>query len=269
MLDRKGTALVKRASVEDLVGFRNAAIDQWKLAMEALARADDAYCKASSTSYGMSKHDFAPRTTDIKAFIKKLDSDCWRHAARMTKIETLMDVRAREKFNREIADSPPEFNVENVLATLTTLMESAGDIFHSSVVATFEALPRAYKSNDGFKYGKRIIFDWACDMRYTGWHFYVGCNQIAVDRLQDLDRVMHVLDGAGPEAVLDAITACQEACRGFNTRTFAVKSRYFEIKGYAKGSLHIRPLRKDLLDRANRILAAHYGWKLADGRAAA
>lgn len=261
------TELVKR--VEELVGHRNRALDQFKAANDMLKQADAAYLRAVQPrkTYGM-PGDFYPRSSSIEVFRKHLDGDVWRNLLQMTQLGSLMDVKARKEFDDQCDRDPPEVTVDNVLATLANLMGSADDIFLRSVVTTFENLPRNYRSNDGFKYGKRIIMDRAINVwtqgNYRSWDFYHHC--YAAERLQDLDRVFHVLDGKDPpERLTGAVQAVYEKCNARGL-PFELETDYFRIKGFAVGTLHIYPLRRDLTEKANRMLAAHYGWQLGDGR---
>jgi predicted RNA methylase len=258
-----GTALVARASVEELVGFRDAAVRAHEVAVTARHSANQAWSRATSNDYV--PRDYRPDRDDVERYVKELDQACWRRVVRMTDIEKLMDLKTRKEFNEQIDRAPPPFTVDNILATITDLLGRADEIFHSSVVATFERLPREYKSNDGFKYGQRIIFGWACGSMGTqwGWSFYAG-GSYSADTLQDLDRVFSALDTQKHDGSLDAVPTVQEASR--RVQSFTCESRYFKIKGFAKGSLHVTPKRKDLLVKANQILAAHYGWQLGDGR---
>lgn len=257
----ESTELVRRDSVEEIIGYRNTALEQYKIALDALENCKAAHRRCSDHSY---LGEFEPKKADLEAFRKEIDRTCWRKLVRLTLIDELMDVKAREAFQRQLEDNPPEITVDNVLATLQQLMLGAGDIFTRSVVSTFESLPRDYKSNDGFKYGKRIIFDYALKpwggSGYRWYSFY--SSDTTAQRLRDLDRVFSVLDGNRPDAKLDAVDAVAAEVRESRV-PFDIKSRYFRLQGYAKGSLHITPLRKDLLDKANRILADHYGWALA------
>lgn len=263
MLLSTSTELVKRASVEELVGHRNRAIEAYKHALEMLASAGQAFARATEGKgrHGSSlPYDHSPRSTDMKLFTKALDRDVWRRLVVMTRLVDLMDAARRKAFDKQLEDNPPEVTVGNVIATISDLMGKQGDVFRDSIVATFEALPREYKSNDGFKYGKRIIFSYALSTEYGAWSFRgYGYTE---ERIRDLERIMFVLDGKPPPkypgGVIGAVsTAASQTRTGFTTST-----EYFECKGFKCGTLHMKPLRRDLLDKANRILADHYGHQL-------
>jgi hypothetical protein len=264
------TAIIKRDTVEDVVAQRNLAIDQFKIAVDALQRAKDAWERATHGCYGI--HEFRMRETDPSVFIRKLDAETWQFLLQLTSLRDLMDVEARKAFDKQCREAPPEVTVDNVLATLQTLTGQAGDIFQRSIVATFEALPREFKSNDYFKFGRRIIFENAISVNRWGrredqvsWSFY-GTNY-AAERMHDLDRIFHVVDGKQPPAwSAGAVQACSDACR--HGCPFETQSQYFNLKGFKKGTLHVWPHRRDLIDKVNLQLAEHYGAALGRPQAA-
>lgn len=254
--------LVRRQSVEEIVGHRDCAIAQYKVAIDALELCKRAVERFNGYGY---LGEFEPNRNDLDEFRKHVDRAAWRKLVRLTLIDQLMDFQARQAFERQIEDDPPEVTVANVIATLENLMLQADDIFKRSVIATFESLPREYKSNDGFKYGRRIVFDYAIEVhgkskkdRWFNFYWHRGDGS----RLHDLDRVFSILDGNRPDEYLDAVGLVAEEVRN-NRVPFDIQSRYFRLQGFVKGSLHVLPLRKDLLNNANRILAEHYGWTLA------
>ena len=256
-----GTDIVKRDTVEEVVGHRNAAIAAFAAQVTAWDACKVAFDRAKGEyNYGPSR-DFGPKTTDLAAFIKHVDANVWRRLFSMTKICDLMDVTARETFQKQCSDAPPEVTVDNVLATLNGLMASAADIFKRCIVSTFEALPSGYRSNDGFKYGKRIIFTDALNTTFSMWRFNHYSHAEA--RLKDLDKAFHIIDGKEPKCTLTNIEQAISAAIRTN-RQFDITTTYFRIKGFAAGTLHVWPVRQDLTDKANLILAEHYGWVLPD-----
>lgn len=135
------TDLIKRATVEELVGHRNRAIEQYDAmiaASDAMETAFKRACTATGTEIGGGyiEPSFRPRK-DRERFVRELDGKCWRNLANMTKIAELMDVEERRKFDKQISEAPIEITVDNVIATLTRLIGDAGAIFNRSVVATF------------------------------------------------------------------------------------------------------------------------------------
>lgn len=260
------TALVKRGTVEELVGHRNATIDAFKQSLDAFEATKAAWVRATGNDYFVS--DFQHKERKLEKFIRRLDERCWKHLLHMTSLASLMDVRARKKFDDQCETAPPEVTVDNVIATMTSLIGDADNIFRRSVVAVFESLPREYRSNDGFKYGRRIVMSHMLSTDRGSWNF-CGSRSVDGQAIHDMDRVFSVLDDKEPPGFLQpgsALKAIDEACRTA-TRQFEVTSQYFRIKGFKNGNLHVMPLREDLLVAANKMLAAHYGWVLPDSRA--
>jgi len=75
-------------------------------------------------NYGL-PGDFEPRNHDVNSFRKNLDGRVWHYFLEITTIRDLMDVKARKTFDEDCEKNPPELTIDNVLATLTSLMGQA------------------------------------------------------------------------------------------------------------------------------------------------
>lgn len=106
-------------------------------------------------------------------------------------------------------------------------------------------------------FGKRIILSY--------FSSYGHPTSRSADRLDDLLRVFHVLDGK-PEADhrQGVYYMASEAHR--QGHSFA-ENGYLAMKWYKKGSAHITFKRLDLVEQLNRILAKHYPNALPPARA--
>lgn len=260
-MTQPGTDLIKRASIEEIVAHRNHAIAQHAIALEALEaakRAGERACTVPKEKYNhFYMSDFEPRVRDAEQFRRTLDGAVWRALLSLANIEQLMDRKAAVEFRKQCGDNPPEVSVDNVAATIQRLMGDAGKIFQRSIINIFEGLPRSYKSHDGFKLGKRIILEYALE---TDWGWSLRYN--GHDLIIDLDRIMHLLDGKEPTR--DSLNRLELACK--ERGPFVVDSTYFRWWGFKKGTLHALPLREDLVVKANKILADHYGAALGRPR---
>ena len=123
----------------------------------------------------------------------------------------------------------------------------------------FQSLSRDYRSNDGFKLGDRIVLNYIVS-NYGMGHYSFNYN--ADDRLKDIDRCMHVLDGK-PEPGYDQglVAALRGSISGRAPAT--IETPYWRAKWFKNGNAHLWPLRDDLIDKANRIIAEHFGATLA------
>ncbi len=103
-----------------------------------------------------------------------------------------MDATARDTWAKQIAEGEvPELTAANIEATFGQLYEARGDMFERGVLQCFRRLSWDYKTNQPFKFGKRVIVTGLMTGGYAGSR--------ATNELDDLMRVFHVLDGQ-PEA---------------------------------------------------------------------
>ena len=121
-----------------------------------------------------------------------IDATAWRYLMQESGMRSLMSASKRSEFDEQVSKSRmPELTREAVYATFGALHESRAEMFDQGVIECFKKLSWAYKTNLPQKFGKRIIVSY---LTYT-----YGINSSAADRLDDLMRVFHVLDGK-PEA---------------------------------------------------------------------
>lgn len=184
---------------------------------------------------------------------KRADSCAWDLLMRKSGLMTLMDATARKEWRERIDKcETPELTRENIASTFAGLYDQRGDIFERGVVACFKRLSWDYKTNQPFKFGKRIILR----VRSYG-HF----SHERVDELVDLQRVFCVIDGKPEEDHRAGLYhRLHEAERGsLGTCTRGVhEDTYMQIRWFKNGNGHITFKRLDLVDRLNWIIAKHF-----------
>lgn len=182
---------------------------------------------------------------------ESVDGAAWQYLMHQSGLRSLMDATAREKWDKAIADGEiPELTDGNIRATFRMLHDSRGEMFERGVIACFKALAWCYKTNLPQKFGKRIV------MRNISGAYY-GDRQ--ADQLDDLQRVMAVLDGK-PEAdhrqgVRAALSSC--GIRWGDPRG-TCETDYLQIRTFKNNNGHITFKRPDLIEKMNRIIAKHY-----------
>jgi Domain of unknown function (DUF4942) len=172
----------------------------------------------------------------------------------------LMSASKRTEFDDQVSKSlMPELTREAVYATFGALHESRAEMFDQGVIECFKKLSWEYKTNLPQKFGKRII------VSYLTYPY--GINSAAADRLDDLMRVFHVLEGK-PEA--DYRHGCYvQLGTAFREQTAWPKSYhndYFELRLYRNGNGHLCFKRPELIDAMNAIIARHFPNALAAPR---
>lgn len=267
------TAIVPRATIDGIVALRSQAIETFRDGFETLARARQIAKSATPQGYlpmlpkdalNLIERDSGDADKFVKIMTKSVDQAVWDHLINLMGIEKIMDAQARKQFRHQIQTDPPEVTAETCRATMESLIEDADTIFKRGIANAFSALDRRFRSHDGFKIGARIVFDYAFNA-YGSWSRYN-----ADDRLRDVERAFHVLDGKEqPDRYAGIVGAIDEQRRSCERHAFRAESEYFRAKAYKNGNLHIWFKREDLVKKVNKVLADYYGAALGAGHGAA
>lgn len=273
-----GKDLIQRSTLEELLGWRSRALKlaeaarvQHIVTLEAIKAAGDAAGRASSTALPFYKLDdyVKNRFDSPDQFTKRvrddLDRHMWQHLLTISGIESLMDERATKEFTQQLSSDPPEITAETVRATFQQFKKNAYSIFYRGLVNAFTSLDRNYRSHDGFKIGTRLVRSFGLsDM---------GSLSGSVASLRDIDRIMHILDGN--KITEGWSSGLVSALNGANRGSFrgiqpgSITTEYWHAKWFKNRNLHLYPQRKDLVRRANRLIALHFGQVVGEGPDAA
>ncbi len=268
-------ALIPRATIYEIEAARNEAVRLYGEAFDAMARANAAHGFTVQSaprgpeitcSAGRDRSSYGP--ADRERFLEDMrlavDRSAWRFLIDFTRLESLMDTKAKAEFRRQLNDSPPPVTAETCLATMEKFADEADTIFKRGVAEAFSALDRRFRSHDGFKVGSRVVLSRAMDDNGF-WNHYSQRQ----DQMRDVERAFYVLDGKeNPEragGILGALDAARP--RGFGARAYTAETEYFEARVFFNGNVHLWFKRKDLVERVNLLLADYYGATLGDGRA--
>lgn len=256
------TDLVKSVSIDALLLKRDAAVERLERALDFIAEAEDIAASSGfslpmfSVSKGYSRgyefrlssaHVKAERAEVVACIKQAIDSTAWQYLMNESGLRTFMDSGAREKWDKQISEQQtPELTRANIEATFSMLYASRGDMFERGIIECFKGLSWCYRTNLPQKFGKRIIL--------TGIRSYYGR---ASGRLDDLDRVFHVLDGKPePDHRSSAGRALESLAR--QKTTGASDMPYFSARWFKNGNAHLTFLRPDLVDKMNLVIAKHY-----------
>ncbi len=221
-------------------------------------------------------------------FIRKHRHDAWVHVFDKMQFHKWLDKKQRDEFLRDIELSGNiPFTADNIKGTLENVFTQRKRLFEKSVTNVFDELTRyfkgntnhveGWKSNDIHKVNKKLVFPWGCEFdRKFGDVFNLRWRG-DIDIYADLDRVLCVLDGEDFESVLGIGGALQHAfetlkrikygqipCARTEPERDAVKqkcsSRYFDIRFFKKGTVHLVWKRLDLWEKFNTTAAAGRRW---------
>jgi len=276
-------ALVPRATIEELVGYRNKALELYREAFAAIETADRAIKAARAMGRRAAPHGTEyfgyDQASEVQAFMKAvqlpdaaqymrvatrlLDIDVWGSLIRHTDLESLMDHEAKETLRRQMRYIPertgrdgqlitgeeverglPPVTVENIYATLQRFAMDAGSIFRRGVANVFSKLDRRFRSHDGFKVGSRIILTYAFSSMGGGLDY----GRVR-DQLIDIERAFRILDGDGIPSDRNftrGVHALDNDRRGghWGPKQSETETEYFLIRGYKNGNAPLVPARR-------------------------
>lgn len=260
------TELIPRATVEELCGHGARAMDLYRegLALLAAARkAHDAAAPGVSTLHGLPDDLHRQigrgdeRADEMLSNIQKgMWRDMWSSLLTTTPLWSLLDEQERRAFEASLRDSPPPCTPDNIQATVTRLSAESPAIFRRGLVNAFRWLCRDYRSNNGFSIGARMVITHGVD-RYSSGSFSVNYHK--QDVFRDLDRVMHVLDGKKEPDYQNGLCAAMRVAFGEKRNPHELETPYWKLRWFGNGNVHLWPIRADLVDRANKMIAEHYG----------
>lgn len=197
------------------------------------------------------EHEAAERAEVDRVIRVGVDAAAWQYLMHESGLRSLMDATARDKWDRAILSGDvPELTESTVRSTFGMLHNSRAEMFERGVIACFKALAWEYRTNLPQKFGRRIV------VRYLS----NGYGSRSCDGLEDLNRVLHVLDGKPEPDHRSGIRAQLMAAQHRLGESFPrlIASTYMAIKVFRNGNGHVTFSRPDLVDRMNQIIARHY-----------
>ena len=265
------TEVVPSVSIENMVNMRAAAIERCMNAVKLLREAQEIIrtAKLGEVRIEMKtseRSDSSIFENDAPELIRQeIDRGAWRYLMNESGMRTFMDATARKAWDEQLYKGVvPELTLENIEATFKTLHAQRGDMFERGVIACFQRLSWDYKTNQPFKFGKRIILGYLFSVYGSGPSRWLSLNHRSCDELDDLLRVFRVLDGKPqPDHRQGTWQKISEAERD---KKDECDMEYFHVRWFRKGSGHLTFKRLDLVDRLNAILAKHYPRALAADR---
>lgn len=263
-------ALVKSISIENLLAQRDSIMDRVRKAIDILLEAD-----AITTASGIGSREYRDfpymlqgndhyRRTDLlddkatEQIRKRLDACAWQHLMNESGMRTLMDAKARQEWDDRIEKcETPVLTDQNIRATFGDMYSARAEIFDRGVIACFKSLSWCYKTNQPFRFGKRIVVEYMRN-KVTGGERLGYPNIHKCEQLDDLVRVLSVLEGK-PEP---------DHRNGIYTLLHRIEERdvdttYLSIRSFKNGNGHITFKRLDLVEKMNKILTKHYPGALA------
>lgn len=231
---------------------------------------DDAYKKALGLA-------FENLNSARAEFGQKHRRDAWMQVFEQMDFRKWLDKKQTDEFIRDIErNGNIPFTKENIKGTLENVFLQRGQLFEKSVANVFDELTsyfkgntshtEGWKTNDSYKVNMKLVFPYGCKFedKYGGnFSLYYGYGR--TDIYNDLDRIMCVLDGQDFAKCHTIGQALDNKFRilGHNVKSpfdNTTESRYFEIRFFKKGTVHLTFKDKHLWERFNITAAKGKNW---------
>lgn len=224
-----------RPTIEQIVEFRDRAIELYSVAFDAIKNADDALSEAtavlrqaapngSAHYYGddgqREQAEFfnAVKLPDRERYLrvarKIVDCSIWDHIVTVTDLERLMDSQAKKELREQMRYVPdrvdragqlitdeeagrglPPVTVGNIVATLEKFSGEADFIFRRGLANVFSKMDRRFRSHNGFRFGDRVILNYL----FSGYSTHSVSDRYR-DTLLDIERSFQIVCGDSPKA---------------------------------------------------------------------
>lgn len=257
--------LVPSASLDALLGSRDAIVERIEKAMALMAEVRTIGAGAFTGWYdgqfelhSYVRHSDRFDAEHIDAWRKSVDAYAWQHLLDALGLRSFMSAKAREDWDKSIAARQfPDLTRENVEATFGALYARRSMMFEEGVVAVFRNLSFDYATNCPRMFGKRLVLRGLVNPKSRYWPECVTHGR-GVDGVDDLLRVMHVLDGKPePDHRQGAYHLLTEAKWPSQGKPAELHG-YVSLRGFKNGNAHLTFLRPDLTTKMNQILARHF-----------
>ena len=248
------TALAPKETANNLITAYERNSQRLSAGYDLLIEADLDNARVFSGS-GLAK-TFSTFTGDKEKALRNLRVSAWRSIVNNLGLHKVMSLTRSRTFDENCEKGAlPEITIENVHSFLDDVMGNAHEIAIESVREIYDWLRPGTSAHDPYKtnqknarwkLGKKVILRTILDIHFGG-KFWV--NVYRVEYLRQLDRIMHLLDGAGiPDGyqspLVDAINITTLPAQ-------AGETIYFSFRCFQNGNLHLTFKRLDLVERLN------------------
>jgi len=194
--------------------------------------------------------------SSIDEILKQMNVQTWELLIDRLGVKCLMSINRRKEFEDQLKSGDvPEVTAENIVAVITGLADRAAEFATESAKEALKLLTPSsgwYKTNSGFKVGKRVVLSWYVEQGWSGKGFRVNYHRDA--EINAIDGAFHVLDGKGVIKgrkcpLAEAIEASPDG-RG--------ETEYFAFRCFKNRNIHVTFKRLDLVKKLNGLATGEY-----------
>lgn len=188
---------------------------------------------------------------DYEAVMRAIDTGGWQWLMQQTGLAAFLDATAREEWDRAIkSQKVPPLERDAIVGTLGKVYEDRGAMLERGVMQQFQRLSWDYRTNSPVAFGSKFIMQHLCD-RWGKGKVVLSPNVRSCDELDDLERVLHLLDGKPePEFSHRTLMTMREALPD----RMEFETPHLRVRLFLAGTGHVWFKRQQDTDRLNRLI---------------
>jgi hypothetical protein len=249
-------AAVFRESTEAMRLSWAAFVSSTKRLEAVIGGADDRPYPRTYFDVGLHYSQTGSRESGLDEIIKKMNVQTWELLIDRLGVKCLMSIKRRAEFEKQLKDGDvPAVTAENIVAVIAGLADRAAEFATEAAREALKLLTPAsghYKTNSGFKVGRRAILSWYVERAWSGHSFRINYNRDA--EVNAIDGAFHILDEKGVikgrKCPLATAIESSEDGRG--------ETDYFRFRCFKNRNLHIEFKRLDLVKKLNGLATGEY-----------
>ena len=212
----------------------------------------------------------------LNDMIKAVRVDFWRRTLDLKEVKARLTSKKQNEFEHALTErTDMDFTENNIRAFILNIIGSYEKTIIDSVLEIFDRFTikhcfrdtvheknihyfNGWKTNDAFKVGKKVIMPIYGSMGgpFRDWSGGWSLDYKAAQELRDIDLVANYFDGM--DGYLSVTKAIEAAFAKGQSRK--IKSTYFTIHCYQKGTIHLTFNDMDILRRFNVTACKGKGW---------
>jgi len=213
--------------------------------------------------------------TTKEAFLKHLQKSSWKHIFSKMKLEKYLTSGVMRDVNRFVENQTQvPFTVKNIFRMFEIIIGTKEHNFNKALEEVVDNFTKhthenrfgveGWKTNSGYMLNKKFIIDYACEVS-PSYSRNAGRLQIrygATDKLKDLIKVLCNITGTDYNNTI-SVDKFADKFDGLEPGRW-YENGFFEIRGYKKGTLHLKFTDEKVWEQLNRAYAKIKGEALPE-----
>lgn len=267
--DPQGNGILPYNEIRSIVQSFVGAIEQFDEVNKAVEKLNS-YAKPIGASGSFSYTvNYGDSVTDKERFAKSLQKTAWKHVFNKMNINKFVTSGVMQKVNEFVENqSKYPFTMKNIYKMIDIIIQTRQQTFNESIIEVFDKITKhhhdnryaveGWKTNKSYLVGKKFILEWVTEQNFSGNMGFNYRGNIA--KMNDFQKALKFLTGSTDE-ILES-----HSFQYNNKLDFSAwyDWGFFEIKGFKKGTLHVKFKDQKVWELFNRKIAEIKGFELPE-----